>query len=355
MRVREMSVKSPQKMGRLLVRCREVRRVFDFSSSLIGTGFFIMDIALRSCVGACLSRIAIGVAVFAITWPAVAAEPAKKVLVIGIDGCRFDALKKAEAPHLDALMAAGGVAQPTRIFPARYREADTISGPGWSNVLCGVWADKHRVMDNEFTAPNYEEFPHFFTRLKEAQPETVTASFSDWGPIAKNILSSADVTFDANETDKDYVSGDVAVAAAASKYLRDANPTATVVYLGQVDEAGHKEGFHPSVAPYVKAIEQVDAHIGTLLEAIESRPTREDEDWLVLVTTDHGGSGTGHGGGHDNPEVACSWLVVSGDGAKQGAISGEHGQVDLVPTALAHLGVELDPAWKLDGEAVGLK
>jgi 3-hydroxy-3-methylglutaryl CoA synthase len=44
-------------------------------------------------------------------WPAVAAEPVKKVLVIGIDGCRFDALKQADAPHLDALMEAGAVAQ----------------------------------------------------------------------------------------------------------------------------------------------------------------------------------------------------------------------------------------------------
>ena len=295
-------------------------------------------------VVAWLSRFAISVAIFAMVGPVVAAEPVKKVLVIGIDGCRFDALKQAEAPHLEALMQEGAVAQPIQIFPGHYREADTISGPGWSNILCGVWADKHGVMDNEFTAPNYQDFPHFFTRLKEAKPSAVTASFSDWGPIAGIILRDADVTLDANKTDKDYASGDVEVAAAASKYLREADPTATVVYLGQVDEAGHKEGFHPSVAPYVKAIEQVDGHIGELLEAIESRPTREDEDWLILVTTDHGGSGTGHGGGHDNPEVACSWLIVSGDGAERGKIGGEQGQVDLVPTALKHLGVAADPA-----------
>ena len=73
------------------------------------------------------------------------------------------------------------------------------------------------------------------------------------------------------------------------------------------------------------------------------------------MTTDHGGAGTGHGGGHDNPEVARSWLIVSGDGAAQGKIDGERGQVDLVPTAFKHLGVAIDPAWKLDGEAVGLK
>ncbi|BBO36540.1 hypothetical protein PLANPX_6152 [Lacipirellula parvula] len=302
-----------------------------------------------------VTSFAICVAIFAMASAADAVEPTKKVLVIGIDGCRFDALQRAETPHLDALMEAGAVAQPTRIFPARYREADTISGPGWSNILCGVWSDKHRAMDNEFTAPNYEEYPHFFKRLKQAQPDAATASFSDWSPIAKNILSDSDVTLDAEREDHNYQLSDVEIVAAASKHLREADPTATVVYFGQVDGAGHADGFHPSVPTYVKAIERVDGYVGELLAAIESRPTRANEDWLILVTTDHGGSGTSHSNGHENPEVACSWLVVSGDAAHRGKIAGERGQVDLVPTALKHLGVSVDPAWKLDGEAVGLK
>ena len=31
------------------------------------------------------------------------------------------------------------------------------------------------------------------------------------------------------------------------------------------------------------------------LKAIESRETYETEDWLIVVTSDHGGKGTGHG------------------------------------------------------------
>lgn len=310
---------------------------------------------MSGVLGGWFSRLAITLAVVGSASPLVAAEPVKKVLIIGIDGCRFDALRKAETPNLDKLAEQGGVAQPTRIFPSHYREADTLSGPGWSNVLCGVWADKHRVMDNEFTAPNYDEYPHFFARLKEARPEATTASFSSWGPIARNILRSADESLDAEDDSHDYVAADERVAVAAVKHLREADPTVTVVYLGQVDEMGHKDGFHPSVPTYIEAIERVDGHVGKLLEAIESRPNRKNEEWLVLVTTDHGGVGTGHGGGHDNPEVACSWLIVSGDGAAQGKIAGERGQVDLVPTAFKHLGVAIDPAWKLDGEAVGLK
>ena len=47
-------------------------------------------------------------------------------------------------------------------------------------------------------------------------------------------------------------------------------------------------------------------------------------------------------------------MLVSGDGATVGKIEEPTGIVDLVPTALTYLGVEIDPAWKLDGKAVGL-
>ena len=53
---------------------------------------------------------------------AMAAEPAKKALYIGIDGTRFDAVERAATPHLDALIA-DGVHSPTcLILGERYRK-----------------------------------------------------------------------------------------------------------------------------------------------------------------------------------------------------------------------------------------
>jgi predicted AlkP superfamily pyrophosphatase or phosphodiesterase len=284
----------------------------------------------------------------------------KKVLLIGIDGCRFDALQAADTPHLDALLEHGAVARPIRIFPARYREADTVSGPGWSSILTGVWADKHGVLDNAFKSPRYDKYPHFFTLLKRAQPDAQTASLVDWAPIRDEITSSADVNpeFAIDQDapgDAAYATADAAITKAATKLLAEGDAAATFVYLGQVDETGHADGFHPSVATYVAAIERVDAAVGTLFDAIQRRPTYAAEDWLVLVTADHGGQGTGHGGGHADPDVAASFLIVSGDSAVRGTIDQECGLVDVAPTALTHLGVKLDPAWELDGRAVGLR
>jgi arylsulfatase A-like enzyme len=128
-----------------------------------------------------------------------------------------------------------------------------------------------------------------------------------------------------------------------------------MVYFGSVDETGHKVGFHPSVKPYVAAIEVIDGHVGQLLKAIEGRPGYKQENWLILVSTDHGGRGTGHGDGHKVPEICTVFLIVSGTAAEKGKIQKQTYLVDLPVTALVHLGVKIDPAWKLDGQPVGLK
>ncbi len=106
----------------------------------------------------------------------------KKVLYIGIDGCRHDALVAAQTPHIDGLVERGTRFVGTEILsPNRTDDANTVSGPGWSNLLTGVWPDKHGVGSNRFLFPKYKDYPHFFQRAKTAKPELKTASYSDWG------------------------------------------------------------------------------------------------------------------------------------------------------------------------------
>jgi predicted AlkP superfamily pyrophosphatase or phosphodiesterase len=287
-----------------------------------------------------------------------AAEPVKKVLYIGIDGTRFDAMEKAQTPNLDALIA-GGIHSPTcLILGERYKKNDTISGPGWSSILTGVWADKHGVHDNSFKGRKYEEFPHHFARLKEARPEAKTASFVTWKPIAEFITSAADVTeqFEqADHTVAGYEKYDAEATAAAVKHLTEANPDAVFLYIGQVDVAGHTHGFHPSVPEYLAAIERADKLVGDAVAAVKARKTYADEDWLFVVTSDHGGQGKGHGGGHDKPEILNSFLIVSGNAAQRGTFDEQVYLVDAPVTVLAHLGVQPKDSWKLDGRPVGLK
>jgi predicted AlkP superfamily pyrophosphatase or phosphodiesterase len=291
------------------------------------------------------------------TWTVVANDEVahKKVLLIGIDGCRPDALRIAATPHLDQLIHEGAFADDTQILGRRYTDNDTISGPGWSSILTGVWADKHGVNGNEFHDPNYDEYPHFFRRIKEVQPSAYTVSLTTWAPITDKIVTAADVSRQLREPQESYAKGDQAVAEEAVRLLQEENPTAMFVYFGNVDETGHVHGFHPSVQPYVAEIEAVDQLVGQVLKALRARQTYGEEDWLILVGTDHGGQGLGHGDGQNVPEIRNVFIIASGPAAARGKIVEPTFIVDMVPTALVHLGVRIDPVWKLDGRCVGLK
>lgn len=281
-----------------------------------------------------------------------AEEKSKHVLLLGIDGCRFDALTKAKTPNLDKIREHGIYSPTTLILGDRYRKNDTISGPGWGSINTGVWADKHNVQGNTFKDPKFDKYPHFFHYVKKSMPEAKTVSIINWPPIAQYIVSSADVSLNTKKGTS-YAEADDDAAAAAIKQLSEENsPTAMMLYLGEVDEAGHAHGFHPTVPQYIAAIEHVDTLVGSVIEAIEKQT---DQQWLIVVTSDHGGSGRGHSNGHNNPDILNSFMIVSGEAAERGKFEQQVYIVDAVPTLLTYLGVDIDDAWQLDGQAVGLK
>jgi predicted AlkP superfamily pyrophosphatase or phosphodiesterase len=146
---------------------------------------------------------------------------------------------------------------------------------------------------------------------------------------------------------------DAQVADTASKLLGEADPDVLFVHFDDVDHAGHAHGVHPEQMKYIQAIESVDAHVGRLLKTLHERKTRPLEDWLIVGSTDHGGSGKSHG--RDIPEHRTIFLIVSGNSAARGTIDPPPTIVDVAPTVIKHLSIPIDPAWKLDGKPVGLK
>jgi len=279
--------------------------------------------------------------------------PSTRLLVIGIDGCRPDAIAAAKTPHLDTLIKGGAFTDQTQILGERYRKNDTVSGPGWSSFLTGVWADKHGVQDNSFKGKNYEAFPHFFKHIKAKWPAAHTGSFVNWEPIDTHIVEAADVRVVHPSKGADgYTESDILIAREASQFLSEGEPHVAMVYFGAIDETGHAHGFHPDVPEYVHAIETVDEHIGEVVQSMKRRPNYAKENWLVIVSTDHGGKDKGHGGGHRVPEILTTFLVVSGPAAKKGLIKEPTYVVDVSTTGLAHLGIDIGQ--KLDGRAVGL-
>lgn len=204
-----------------------------------------------------------------------------KVLIIGIDGCRGDALLAANAPNIQGL-ASSGIAS----FEGNTRPP-TWSATGWSTMLTGVWEQKHKAVDNSFTNNQFATWPHFFARLKSVDPSLDLRSISHWAPINTIITTQADQEVN--------VATDQAVADAAVALLQTGDADVIFLQFDDVDHAGHGFGFSPSTPEYMAAIAVVDQQVGAILQAVQQRPA--DEEWLIIVTTDHGGNGpSGHGG-----------------------------------------------------------
>lgn len=280
----------------------------------------------------------------------------QKSLVIGLDGAMLDKIREADAPNMDALMADG-----TSSLAYRYGsasgfgldpQASTLSGPGWSTILTGVWPDKHGVRDNSFSGKDYATWPDYLTRAEQLDPTISTFAIADWDPIATESAGGAIISDQVDvriglKSDSDqygYSVNDERSADAASRYLAEQDPDLAFVYFGKTDIAGHNSG--SASQAFLDSLEADDAQIGQLLDAIESRPTYSQEDWQIVVSNDHGHTpGGGHGG--NNLEERQQFVIAAGGGVPAGPERADLNVTDIVASVYKHAGLSRDPG--LDG------
>jgi len=210
-------------------------------------------------------------------------QPIRKVLHIGIDGCRGDALVSANTPAMDNLIAQSIYSLDGLCSPP------TWSGNGWSSMLTGVWHTKHGVTDNTFSGSDFVTYPDYLSRIETYDPNLRTISLVNWGPINSNIVQNADV--------EATYGTDLEVKTGAIDALNNDDPDALFIAFDEVDHAGHTYGFSPTISQYIQSIELVDSYISEIIAAMQNRPTFVTENWLIIITTDHGGNTSGHGGG----------------------------------------------------------
>ncbi|WP_020666757.1 alkaline phosphatase family protein [Amycolatopsis nigrescens] len=281
--------------------------------------------------------------------PATAA-PAKtpKALVIGLDGARFDKLLAADTPNVHKLVERGYAAR-SALYGSGM--APTVSGPGWSTILTGVWPDKHKVKDNSFAGNALADHPSWLARAEQAAPALDTYAAVDWQPIGDRILRTGqDRKFVLDGDSAGYQKTDEQVAVDAEKHLAADKADASFVYFGQTDEAGHEHG--ADSPEYDASLRTDDALIGRLLAAVEKRPSYQDEDWLVLLSTDHGHTPAGGHGG-DSPEERMTFVIAAGGAVPPGKPSVAPKIVDIAPTVLRHLGIGVAESWGYDGYPLG--
>ncbi len=230
----------------------------------------------------------------------------KKAIVLGYDGGRADALSlldgTVDASAVRYLISTGGTAQLGYCggvnYP-RFHRQDTSTAPGWAAILTGEWADVNGVKGNG--VPKNQDCPSLFVSLVEEKTIDTGAFYVSWNGHFVNDDSTyirekqyiADkklaVTFLDAENDDGTFANTLADVEAA-----DCSDFIFTIFE-YPDHCGHDTGFSIENPAYAAAFRENDAQCKLIIDAIESRATYQTEDWLIILTSDHGGYNTGHG------------------------------------------------------------
>lgn len=242
----------------------------------------------------------------------VQAEKERKVLFIGIDGLRWIAITQTDAaPVLKALMGE------SLTYTNALAETPTWSSNGWAGLLTGTSTAKHGYYINEFEVDetNLATYVSFFQHVKHEYPDVRTASFVSWGHINDRIVrGSATENFEGDAEGGIAREVDLRTYAKAQEELKREDASLIFVQFDDCDSQGHNGaagGFVLTNELYINALRGIDGYVKGLLEAVKARPTYMDEDWLVVVTTDHGGDKDGHGG--YSYEMQNSFIILNNE------------------------------------------
>lgn len=228
----------------------------------------------------------------------------KKAIIIGYDGCRADALTLANGKDsgirkmLDSgaslnMVYCGGINYP------EINTQDTSTAPGWCSILTGEWADKTGVTGNGITKTM--EYKTLLTSLTEEKIIDSASFTTSWD----GHFSTDDATYNLEkayceenglDVDFNYCLTDASVANTVIRDLKDEDCSDFIfaIYEG-TDHAGHGFGFSTNNPIYKVGFRINDVLAYKTLNAIEERETYSTEDWLIIITADHGGFGTSHG------------------------------------------------------------
>lgn len=213
------------------------------------------------------------------------------LILISIDGFRWDYQDLYDTPTLDRIAAAGVRAE--RMIPV----FPTLTFPNHYSIGTGLYPANHGLIGNSFPSKDRQRF--YSSRNRETvQDGSWYGGEPVWVAAERNGLVSAAYFFVGTEAP---VSGipmtywhafdyDIRGVDRVDKVIEwlsmadDKRPHMITLYFEDVDVASHKYG--PGSPQSIESIARVDTYLNRLLSGIEKLPVADDV-YFVLVS-DHG-------------------------------------------------------------------
>ena len=249
-----------------------------------------------------------------------------KVLLILVDGMRPDALESCGHPFAEyATSHSAYFGKAQTVMPS-------VTLPCHMSLFHSVDPYRHGILTNTYV-PQVRPVKGICEVLRAAGKKC--AVFYNWEEI-KDLSRPDSLAFSS------YVSGHIygyeeanrRVCELAKSYIDSDSPDFVFVYLGLTDAQGHSHGWMS---------EEYMASIRQSFDCIETLCRNLSEDYLVIVTADHGGHDRTHGS--DSPEDMTIPIIAINPSLESGRREG--GSIlDIAPTVCDTLGVKSDDEWE---------
>ena len=268
-----------------------------------------------------------------------AAEKAKHVVLIGLDGWGAYSVSKAEIPNIRKMMNEG-------CYTLKKRSAlPSSSAINWASMFMGAGPELHGYTQWGSKVPELPSrevtengiFPTIFYLLHKARPEAEIGCLYEWEGI-KYLADT--LALDYHVQAPDYNKHPEALCGMAEKYIKEKTPVLLAVCFDNPDHVGHTAG-HDTPEYYAK-LNELDTYVARIVQAVKDAGMFDET--IFIITADHGGINKGHGG-KTMQEMETPFIICGKNVKKGGEFSESVMQYDVASTIAYIFGLKQPQVW----------
>lgn len=246
----------------------------------------------------------------------------KKAIILGFDGTRADAMlnivgeknAKGEIINFDSMYSGvnylrnqtdGGLylAFCGGIENDKVTKQAASTSPGFATILTGKWGVENGVIDNGYSLKTDQK-----TILRKYAENGKKVSFTACWPDHFEVVFTNE--FEAMANNENYrITRNTDDDQTQANILSAINTEDLIFSIYEwPDHNGHESNFSNDNYRYVKSVVDSDRRAYEVITAVYERMEKNpNEDWLIIMSTDHGGLKRSHGGQSD--EERFIWIA----------------------------------------------